>query len=144
MDLHYDINHLEQKLYRRLNIVLYLNEDWKEKWGGALDLWDAEIKHCAHSVAPLANRAVIFNTVPRSFHGVTPVKCPPDRSRNTFAAFYYTAAEPPEWEGRYAGTTWGYRPGEKMREYLRAGPERLLHAIPRGLRSAKRAIVGKG
>ncbi len=141
LDLHVDFNHLDERLYRRLNIVLYLNEDWNEKWGGALDIWDADLKTCAHMVSPVANRAVIFNTVPRSFHGVRPVNCPPNRSRNTFASFYYTEAVPPEWEGKHESTIWGYRPDEKARKYLKGEPARIGRAIPRALRRVKRAIL---
>ena len=143
LDLHVDFNHLDKKLYRRLNIVLYLNEDWKEGWGGALDIWEPKIKHCIHTVPPVINRAIIFNTVPRSWHGVLPVKCPPERSRNTFASFYYTETIPPEWEGKYEGTVWGYRPDEKVRQYLKAGPEKIAHAATSGLRKAKHKIFDR-
>lgn len=143
LDLHVDFNSLEERLYRRLNIVLYLNEDWGDSWGGELDLWDAEVKECTHVLSPRANRAVIFNTVPRSFHGVRPVSCPADHTRNTFASFYYTEEVPPEWEGKHEGTVWAYRPGEKWRRDLLAKPERLLNAIPRSMRKAKRVLTGK-
>ena len=94
---------------------------------------------------PVANRAVIFQTVPRSYHGVLDVTCPPSRSRNTFAAFYYTEAVPPEWEGKHEGTIWAYRPDEKPRKYLKVGPERIARAIPpalRRIRSAETRVSG--
>lgn len=141
LDLHVDFNSLEERLYRRLNLILYLNEDWREAWGGALDIWDAEVTRCEHTLPPVANRAVIFQTVPRSYHGVLPVTCPPDRSRNTFASFFYTEAVPPEWEGKHEGTIWAYRRDEKLRKYLKAGPERLARAIPAALRRVKRNVV---
>ena len=115
---HVDFNHLDETLYRRLNVILYLNENWEEEWGGALEIWDPEMKNCVHVVPPLFNRAVIFNTAPRSFHGVLPVECPSDRSRNTFASFYYTDVPPADWEGKFHGTIWGTRPGETAGEGL--------------------------
>ncbi len=90
---------------------------------------------------PVANRAVIFQTVPRSYHGVLDVTCPPSRSRNTFAAFYYTEAVPPEWEGKHEGTIWAYRPDEKLRRYLKVVPERIAHAIPAALRRMRSGVT---
>ena len=144
LDLHVDFNSLHQRLYRRLNIILYLNEDWHEDWGGALDIWDADVTRCVQVVPPVANRAILFQTVPRSYHGVLPVTCPPERSRNTFAAFYYTEAVPPDWEGKHEGTIWAYRPDEKLRKYLKAWPERIARSIPDALRRLRRAARRRG
>lgn len=82
----------ETKTFRRLNLLLYLNQDWNESYGGDLELWDSKGNHCEKKVAPQANRCVIFNTTSESFHGhPTPLACPPDRARNSLALYYYTA-----------------------------------------------------
>jgi Rps23 Pro-64 3,4-dihydroxylase Tpa1-like proline 4-hydroxylase len=95
LGVHADFNiHDQLKLERRLNLLIYLNEDWAEDYGGELELWDRDMKQCVVRVPPLFGRAVIFNTDLDSFHGhPDPLNCPPDRSRRSIATYYYTAAE---------------------------------------------------
>ena len=57
------------KLDRRLNILIYLNHNWKENNGGHLELWDKEMKNCEKKVLPIFNRMVIFSTTDFSYHG---------------------------------------------------------------------------
>jgi Rps23 Pro-64 3,4-dihydroxylase Tpa1-like proline 4-hydroxylase len=81
-------------LLRRLNFILYLNEDWKTEFGGELELWNRDMSCRVKKVAPIVNRCVIFATDDRSFHGhPEPLNCPPNRSRRSVAAYYYTASE---------------------------------------------------
>jgi len=95
LGVHADFNiHDQLKLERRLNLLVYLNEDWEEDYGGQLELWDREMKQCVVRVPPLFGRAVIFNTDLDSFHGhPDPLNCPPDRTRRSIATYYYSAAE---------------------------------------------------
>lgn len=95
LDVHADFNvHTELDLVRRINLLIYLNEDWEEGFGGNLELWDAHMTMCIKEVRPVFGRAVIFNTDAESFHGhPTPLTCPPGRSRRSVALYYYTAAE---------------------------------------------------
>jgi Rps23 Pro-64 3,4-dihydroxylase Tpa1-like proline 4-hydroxylase len=75
---------------RQLNLLLFLNRDWPDAYGGALEFWDAEVTRCERRVAPLFNRCVVFATSAISFHGVPePVACPPDRSRRSLALYYF-------------------------------------------------------
>lgn len=92
LSIHADFNlHEGLRLERRLNLLLYLNDDWQEAWGGHLELWDREMKACTVRVAPRLGTAVIFNTDADSFHGhPDPLACPPDRARRSIAAYYYT------------------------------------------------------
>lgn len=90
--VHADFNlHPVTQLYRRLNLLLYLNEDWDTAWGGDLELWNAGMDACVRKVAPLFNRMVVFSTTDISFHGhPEPMACPPDRVRRSLALYYYT------------------------------------------------------
>lgn len=76
---------------RRVNLLLYLNSDWKEEYNGHLELWDKKMHKCAKKVLPVINRCVIFNTDFDSFHGhPEPLKCPPGRTRKSIALYYFT------------------------------------------------------
>jgi len=90
--VHADFNlHPQIKLYRRMNMLLYLNEDWDTRWGGDLELWPADMSQCGQKIAPLFNRMVVFNTTDTSFHGhPEPLDCPPDVIRKSLALYYYT------------------------------------------------------
>ena len=92
LKIHADFNrHPEWGLDRRLNLLLYLNQDWQARFGGDLELWDAEMRNCAKKVAPVAGRCVIFSTSSTSFHGhPDPIDCPPDVTRKSIALYYYT------------------------------------------------------
>ena len=47
LKVHADFNwHDELRLDRRLNVLLYLNKDWKEEYGGHLELWDKGMTRC--------------------------------------------------------------------------------------------------
>jgi len=95
LGVHADFNvHERLRLERRLNLLIYLNEDWADDYGGQLELWTKDMSDCAVRVKPVFGRAVIFNTALDSFHGhPDPLACPADRSRRSIATYYYTAAE---------------------------------------------------
>jgi hypothetical protein len=81
-------------LQRRLNMLIYLNKDWKPEWGGELELWDRGMQSKAKSVAPLFNRCVVFNTDATSYHGhPDALACPSDVTRKSIALYYYTASQ---------------------------------------------------
>ena len=96
LGVHADFNHYPRlNIWRRLNLLLYLNENWDEAWGGELEFWDRTGKQRVRSIAPLFNRVVIFDTSNYSYHGHPhPLMCPPDRSRKSIALYYYTAQKP--------------------------------------------------
>jgi Rps23 Pro-64 3,4-dihydroxylase Tpa1-like proline 4-hydroxylase len=91
--------HPSLKLQRKLNLIVYLCEDWKEEYGGHFGLWncDPETKRAGklHTELPVAfNRAVIFDTTQGSWHGLSrEVSCPNDKYRKSLAVYYL--CEPP-------------------------------------------------
>jgi Rps23 Pro-64 3,4-dihydroxylase Tpa1-like proline 4-hydroxylase len=98
LKIHSDFNvHPQMRLNRRINLLLYLNKDWKEEWGGQLELWDQQMKSCQVKVKPNFNKMVIFKTTDFSFHGhPKPLMCPERVSRKSIALYYYTNGRPKE------------------------------------------------
>ena len=96
LGVHADFNfYRRMHVWRRLNVILYLNTEWNEEWGGHLELWEADGKTCAKRIAPIFNRAVIFDTSGRSYHGHPhPLSCPEGQSRKSLALYYYTVDYP--------------------------------------------------
>lgn len=88
-------------VHRRLNIIIYLNKDWADSWGGHFELWSKTEnnlpKECEKKVKPIFNRMIVFKTDDFSFHGhPTPLKCPENRSRRSLILYYYTNTRPKE------------------------------------------------
>lgn len=96
LSIHSDYSlHPKTKLYRRINLLVYMNKDWVESWGGSLQFWEKDMSRCVTDILPLFNRAVIFNTCHDSFHGHPhPLNTPHDVSRYSLAVYYFTKENP--------------------------------------------------
>jgi Rps23 Pro-64 3,4-dihydroxylase Tpa1-like proline 4-hydroxylase len=141
LDVHVDFNYIrDRELYRRLNILIYFNQGWKEEWGGNIELWDKEVKVCHHSFSPVFNRCVVFETSELSYHGVTAVKCPEGQARKSFAAYYYTREAPPHWTGEEHSTIFKARPNEIFKRRVLMPLEQARRGVGTVLRSVKRRI----
>src|SRR5271154_5398375 len=93
LDIHTDFNfHNAMGLERRINVLIYLNKDWKEDYGGCFEIWDQKMSQCCRRVVPAFNTCVVFNTSSISFHGNPVSVNHPDRKpRRSIALYYYTA-----------------------------------------------------
>jgi Rps23 Pro-64 3,4-dihydroxylase Tpa1-like proline 4-hydroxylase len=98
LEVHADFSyHNGLRLDRRINVLIYLNKDWKEEYGGHFELWDREVKRAEKKILPIFNRCAIFSTTSVSFHGhPVPLACPPDRNRKSIATYYYSNGRPEE------------------------------------------------
>lgn len=82
-------------LDRRVNILVYLNKDWKDEYGGHFELWNSDMSKCETKIAPRFNTLAMFSTTSNSFHGhPDPLNCPEDRSRKSLALYYYSNGRP--------------------------------------------------
>ena len=100
---HVDFNYDEEfGWHRRLNLLIYLNKEWREEWGGAIELHSNPRNPDDDSVVafnPIFNRAVLFETSERSWHGFPHICLPADRkhlSRKCISVYLYTANRPAE------------------------------------------------
>jgi hypothetical protein len=149
LKVHADFNwHPRLKLDRRLNLIVYLNKDWREEYNGHLELWDRRMTRCVRKVPPVFNRAVVFSTTSWSFHGHPEIlRCPPEQSRKSLALYYYTNGRPDAertdahgvlWEERRDGWEGGTTPAALLR-----GTADLLERPAKWLRRKANRLVGK-
>jgi hypothetical protein len=112
LHVHADFNlHPKLRLDRRINLLLYLNKDWREEYGGELELWDRDMSRCVKKIPPIFNRCVIFNTTDWSYHGHPEMlKCPSHITRKSLAIYYYSHGRPVEELGHSHGTLFQVRP----------------------------------
>ncbi|HWM95094.1 MAG TPA: 2OG-Fe(II) oxygenase [Thermoanaerobaculia bacterium] len=98
LKVHVDFNwHPLLKLDRRLNLLVYLNKDWEEEYGGHLELWNRNVSRCEQKVLPVFNRTVVFSTTDFSYHGhPEPLACPEGRTRKSVSFYYYSNGRPDE------------------------------------------------
>lgn len=80
----------KSKQKRVLNLLLYLNSNWKNEWNGSIEFWDKHMKNLKFSTPPIINNAVVFRTDVESNHGFPDaIKCPNEQSRKSIALYYY-------------------------------------------------------
>ena len=98
LKVHTDFNkHPTNNFDRRVNVLIYLNKDWKEEYKGSLELWDKEMKECRQKILPSFNKMVIFSTTDFSNHGhPDPIDCPRNISRKSIALYYFSRGRPKE------------------------------------------------
>ena len=131
LKIHADFNrHTHLNLDRRLNLIVYLNRDWREEYNGHLELWDRTMSGCVRKILPVYNRCVVFNTTDWSYHGhPIALACPPDVTRKSLALYYYTNGRPDEEMTSAHGTLWQERAGA-------AGPRQVCAKVLTGLAGA--------
>ena len=136
LGIHADFNiHGQMHLERRLNLIVYLNDDWDPEFGGNLELWDTAMQNCEVEVAPLMARAVVFNTSLDSYHGhPDPLTCPASRDRRSIATYYYTAFEVPTSDIPARSTNFRPRPNtEDKRDWSVRSQHFIADWVPRRL-----------
>ena len=99
LDPHVDFNyHPKNQRHRRLNLIVFLNPEWREEWGGAFELhvnpWLPPEEDTVKTIVPITNRCLLFETSENSWHGFRRINLPPEKkhlSRRSIAVYYYTS-----------------------------------------------------
>lgn len=98
LKIHSDFNtYGDYNLRRRVNIFIFLNDRWPDRYGGHLELWNRNMSSCRQRIAPSWGRFVAFNSNDFSYHGhPEPLAAPDGRFRRSLALYYYTQGAPKE------------------------------------------------
>jgi hypothetical protein len=101
-----------------LNLIVYLNKDWRLEWGGSLEIHSNPRNHEENRVQayiPIFNRAVLFETNEYSWHGFPRIDLPLSerhRSRKSISIYLYTRERPANEIAPPHGTFYVHRPFE--------------------------------
>lgn len=129
LDIHADFNvHTHMRVERRLNVLIYLNPEWKEEYGGSFEIWDNDMTKKMSSFVPTENRMVCFSTGSNTFHGnPEPVNHPDGEPRQSIALYYYTAT----WDDsrKEHSTIFKPRPGSSDQSEARAKRHAFLQNV---------------
>jgi Rps23 Pro-64 3,4-dihydroxylase Tpa1-like proline 4-hydroxylase len=94
LNIHHDFNYTDNmgpdRMYRKVNLLVYLNEDWEKEWGGELELWKSDVSSKFKSIVPQFNRAVLFNIEDAPHGHPDPLQCPEGECRRSLAFYYYS------------------------------------------------------
>lgn len=122
LDVHADYNyHPKYNLDRRLNVLLYMNKNWEESFGGHFELWDTEMTAAQKRILPIFNRMAIFSTTDVSFHGhPEPLTCPEGWTRKSLALYYYTNGRPEHEKSSPHSTIFKRRPQDPIDQEIEA------------------------
>jgi Rps23 Pro-64 3,4-dihydroxylase Tpa1-like proline 4-hydroxylase len=117
LDPHVDFNYDPASgLHRRVNLLIYLNKDWDEAWGGAIELHSNPRKPETNQITaftPDFNRCVIFETNEYSWHGFPRINLPEDKrhlSRKSLSIYLYTRTRPADEIAPEHSTFYVHRP----------------------------------
>ena len=118
LKIHSDFIYIRKKNTRRvLNLLLYLNSEWKDEWRGQIELWDKKMTKKVACLSPKLNNALIFRTDKDSNHGFPDeILCPTNINRKSIALYYYVEEKKSLLpfkiiRRKYFTTHWKKRPG---------------------------------
>lgn len=131
LDIHVDFSiHPTLKKHRRLNLLIFLNKNWKEEYGGHCEFWDKDVKNLIGQALPTLNRAVIFECNQISYHGYSTINIPEDESRKSFYSYFYTEIAD---DVKYHDTIFKTRPEEgkakKIKTNVKEGSKNFVKKV---------------
>jgi Rps23 Pro-64 3,4-dihydroxylase Tpa1-like proline 4-hydroxylase len=125
---HLDNSHdKDQKLFRVLNLLFYVTPEWREEYGGNLELWQYGLEGERTTIFSRFNRLVVMHTGKHSWHSVNEVEA--DLPRCCVSNYYFSAT-PPDGNSGYHVTTFRGWPRQKLRDALMIG-DNLVRTVVR-------------
>jgi hypothetical protein len=90
LDMHLDFNYhpLNKSWYRELNLLLYLNKDWKPEYKGHLKIKDLRTGE-ESEIGVSFNRMIIQQCAPYTLHGYDMTNFPDGKYRTSIATYAY-------------------------------------------------------
>lgn len=131
---HLDNSHdKDRNLWRVLNLLYYVTPDWKEEYGGNLELWPNGLKNKQITIHSKFNRLVVMETHDESLHSVSPVVF---EGYRRCVSNYYFAESPLRDSDSFHVTSFRGRPENKFSD--------LVLQLDTFLRMTLRKIFKKG
>jgi len=134
LDVHIDFNiHHLRNIHRRVNLLIFLNKNWKEEYGGKIELWNKDVTKLENAYLPLFNRCVIFETSEISYHGYSKITVPEGETRKSFYSYFYTDLR--DGAAGYHDTIFKARPEEGLTKKIKTDvKETLKNSVKRVLK----------
>lgn len=127
-------------LFHRVNLLIYLNRNWPEAYGGSLELWPADMSALGRRIFPRFNTMVLWETHGATLHGLPdPITCPPGQMRLSVASYYYTTTCRVAASGERRVRVWAARPSEDRCIERMSWQDHLRALIPDPLYNVLRA-----
>jgi hypothetical protein len=121
--------------FRRVNVLLYLNDRWERNWNGDLELWDRTAGGCCKRIEPKFNRCAILLVDDTAFHGYGPLRVPHNGTRKAIASYYYSNSPAAGQSSEPHPTTLPALGGESFISVFAHGIRRkILHRIEKTFR----------
>ncbi len=124
---HLDNSHdLERNHYRVLNLLYYLTPDWRDEYGGNLELWDKGLGARQRTLHSRFNRLVVMQTDTRSWHSVSKVET---TGRRCCVSNYYFSPQPAGEDASYHVTSFRGWPHQKAADLIMRADNAVRLAI---------------
>lgn len=131
---HLDNSHdNERRNYRVLNLLYYVTPDWKESYGGNLEIWDNGVKNQPRTIWSKFNRLVVMATNKSSYHSVSTVVY---NGYRCCVSNYYFSPNSLEGQDYFHVTSFRGRPEQPLRD--------LVLTADLAIRNSIRKVFPKG
>lgn len=131
---HLDNSHdKDRNRWRVLNLLFYVTPDWKEEYGGNLELWPNGLESPQITIHSKFNRLAVMATHNESLHSVSPVTF---EGHRCCVSNYYFSDHPLKKTDHFHVTSFRARPGKKVQD--------LILKLDAWVRMKVRAVFKKG